>query len=34
MNLFLAIIFAPSILAGVSMIGLYVRPLLTDKTNL
>jgi hypothetical protein len=34
MNLLLTILFAPSILAGVSMIGLYVRPLVTDKTNL
>jgi hypothetical protein len=34
MTILLIILFAPSILAGVSMIGLYVRPFITDKTDL
>jgi hypothetical protein len=34
MNILLAILFAPSIIAAVAMIALYVRPLITDKTDL
>jgi hypothetical protein len=34
MNIVLAILFAPSIIAAVAMIALYVRPLLADKTDL
>jgi len=34
MTLFLAILFAPSILAGLVIVAIWVRPLFTDKTNL
>jgi hypothetical protein len=34
MNVLLLVIFAPSIAALLVIIGLFVRPLFTDKTNL